>query len=106
MITKEIFVKCIREIEEYDKRIENINKVLYENCEDAIYYPPSLKGPLLELLKAAFDDKSELIDYYIFELDYGKRWTPESITINGKSVRLTNPEELYTELQNNKQESE
>lgn len=45
------------------------------------------------------DDEYPLIDYWVFELDCGKNWKPNSVTDdNGDSVPLKTISDLYDEL--------
>ena len=41
------------------------------------------------------DSIGDEIQYYMWELDFGRKWTPNSITVDGESIRLTNSEELW-----------
>lgn len=107
-LSKEKFVEIMDAIKEYKRKIENIEKVLRDNCEDSIYCPPSLEYVLVDLLKTIFKDDGEIIDYFIYELDMGEKWVPGSVTediktSNGEIQRidcqLQTPEDLYIYLE-------
>lgn len=97
-MTKEQFVKTISEIKEYHRKLNNIQTVLEENCEDTIFWPPSLENTLVEVLKDSFNDETDIIGYFIYELEFGDQWNPGCIEENGKDVKMQTPEELYDYL--------
>ena len=53
-LNKKDFVACINKIQDVDRKIEAISDVLRENCPESIYWPPSLHGQLIEVLKKIF----------------------------------------------------
>ena len=103
-ISKEVFVKTINAMKEYNRKIDAIQTVLEENCEDAIFFLPSLWGDLINVIKDAFNDEDEyggMIEYFIYDLEFGKQWKPGIITdINNKDIKMQTPEELYDYLVN------
>lgn len=38
------------------------------------------------------------IDYYMYELDFGKKWKPGCLTIDNKDISLRNSEDLWNIL--------
>ncbi len=38
------------------------------------------------------------LDYYCFELDFGRKWRPGMVTVNGSYVKLQTPEDLWSYL--------
>ena len=55
---------------------------------------------LLEELCDIYDDESYKkygtdISYFIYDLDFGKKWTPGSITYHDKDIPVRNVDELY-----------
>ena len=94
-MSKESFIRSINKMKECDRKIQNIEKVLMENCDDAIFCPPSLETEMIQMLKDLFHDESSWIEYYIFDLDFGEKWEEGMITETGKSVSMRTPEELY-----------
>lgn len=101
-LTKEQFVKAINDLEDCQRRINNIQTVLEENCWDAIYCPPTVEETLIDVLSEAFNDKDEDISYFIYELDFGKDWKPGTITTdNGEDIKMQTAEDLYDYLVSN-----
>lgn len=97
-MNKSDFVDAINAIKTYNNKINNIQTVLEENCEDVIFWPPSLEDALIKTLVESFNDYSEMIDYFIYELDFGERWSPGFITANGQDIKMQTAEDLYDYL--------
>lgn len=99
---KEQFVKIIDEIKEYKRKLNNIQTVLEENCEDSVFWPPSLEDTLIDTLSIIFDDGYDDIGYFIYELEFGKHWEPGTVTTdNGEDIKMQTAEDLYDYLVNN-----
>lgn len=97
-MNKSDFVDAINAIKTYNNKINNIQTVLEENCEDVIFWPPSLEDALIKTLVEAFNDYNEMIDYFIYELEFGEIWSPGFITENGKDIKMQTVEDLYDYL--------
>ena len=97
-MTKQVFVDTINAIKEYHKKIDNIQTVLEENCEDSIFWPPSLENTLINVLIETFNDEEDMIGYYIYELEFGEKWEPGRIKDNDKDIKMQTPEDLYDYL--------
>ena len=106
MITKELFIEAIGAIEKQFKHDEECEKAIHTLYVDGggyyNYYPvlQALENILKEELND--QDKDSWIDYFIYELDFGKNWTKSSISHNGKSIKMRNAGELYEYLTLNK----
>jgi hypothetical protein len=98
ILSEEEFVCCMNEIQKFHTRVDNINEAIKENCEDGIYFPPSLEHVVNDLLKAIFNDKYDTIEYFMYELDFGKKWKRGMFTIYEVDVKLQNAEDLYEYL--------
>ena len=79
-MNKSDFVDAINAIKTYNKKINNIQTVL------------------VKTLVEVFNDYSEMIDYFIYELDFGERWSPGFITANGQDIKMQTAEDLYDYL--------
>lgn len=66
---------------------------------------PSVNSTIT-LLDKIFCDDSEypLIDYWVYELDFGKNWRPGCVTDNGIDVKLETVSDLYDLLLKKKAE--
>jgi len=98
MISKELFIKAIDTIEKqfkHDEECSKAIKVLFEDGQGFYNYSEVLIV-LEDILSNLFkDEANSWIQYFIYELEFGKKWTNTSITDNGKSVKLRNASELY-----------
>lgn len=97
-ITKEYFIKTMQELQSLEKDIENVDKALKKLDPDfGGFYISRCTNLILDILKVAMNDKYEWIDYYIFELDWGSKWHPGTVTENKgkKDIKLKTLEDLY-----------
>lgn len=93
MITYETFKTNIEEIRKFDELICKVADMISEG-------PLNLGALLIDAninaLTEAFNDESGWISYFIYDLDYGTKWTHDSIIDpNGESVPLANTMDLY-----------
>lgn len=99
-MTKKTFVETINAIKDYHTKINNIQTVLEENCQDSIFWPPSLEETLINVLEDCFNDDADFIGYFIYELEFGSKWEPGYVEDNGKDIKTQTPEDLYDYLVN------
>lgn len=107
----EQFDKFIKGIQDFNKLHDDISSICSrysrENRlgDEVSIFLPSLESECVELLSYIFDDKGEWISYFMYELDYGKKYEDGCITDeNGNNIRLSNTKELYNLLLENKTE--
>lgn len=107
MITKQEFVDIINRLRDYNdlqNKIDDLFKDNIENRERDFMNAGSIcighETVVVKLLENMFNDKGEVISWWIYEQDYGR-----SIGINdifddriGKYIDLTTPEKLYDYL--------
>ena len=105
-MTKELFIEAIEAIrlqEEHDNNyIDLLSKVFPDAFEANLLYDNSfIKGGLLKLLSELMHDNGEWIEYFIYELDYGKKYKKGCATYeDGKNIDLSNAGALYEFLKN------
>ena len=101
-MTKEVFVETINFMKtRFDNEII-INNYLTAEFGDAIFYPYShYEVQMIKVLEDVFDDTSEWISYFIYELDFGRKWKPGCVTEDGKDIPLSTPEQLYDMISEN-----
>ena len=96
------------EFQEFKKHIERI-KTTYDietqlcellSCEGPIMFTDEIVDSLIDMLEDYFDDDSEWITYWMFELDFGSKWKEGYIELDGKEVKLQTIEDLYNILVN------
>ena len=105
IMSKELFVEAIEVINKKFEYNYECNKVFEKIFEDGSGYPNDffIVKFLLDFLNRIFDQDKEYsdIDYFIYELDFGKRWTEHSLTQNGVSIDISTSEKLYDYLVSN-----
>ena len=71
-----------------------------DEFEDAIFWPYNkYETMMIKLLSEIFKDEEEgWINYYIYELEFGKRWKPGYIIDNGRDIKMETPGDLYDYL--------
>lgn len=98
VLSKESFVKAINDIKEVDSLWSKVNSIFRENGADGYLFPPDCTLTVMHLLHEVFGDcdKNEWIDYYVSELDFGRKYCPDVIRDeNGEAIKLDTAEALY-----------
>lgn len=104
MISKEEFVKVINALKDAD----DLDNMLYDKTNRAISLfelkeYTGLQNAIVFLLEKMFNLEVDSrfgsdISYFIYDLEFGKNWTPNSITLDGVSIDISTPEKLYDYL--------
>lgn len=69
------------------------NKESYDEVEITL---PTLEANVLSLLKMIMNDKYDWIDYWMYELDFGRKYHDGCVTDNqGNSIKLATIEDLW-----------
>lgn len=104
MIAEKEFVKIIDALELQSKVnvefAENLGKA-FKNAFVANLLPDdeTLVNAVISLLKENLGDTNDWIDYYIYELEFGKKFKKGMVKDkNGKNFLLSNPKQLYKNL--------
>ena len=97
LLSKESFVQTINFIKERSEKMTAMNKVFTEEFEDSIFFPYfKYEAQLIKVLKEVFQDKEDWIDYFCYELDFGARYVPGSVSYNnGEVIPMGTSEDLY-----------
>ncbi len=99
--SKEQFVSLLKDMEDVENRMNQINEVLHKTCIDSILFFPTLQDSILHYLEQVFNDENCWIYYFACEVEYGKKWESGMVTDNGKDCRLSTAGELYDFLLEN-----
>jgi len=103
MITLELFKKTLTNLQEFEKDIEAVDKALKKLSPDFggfnMYEP---QRSILSLLEEWTNDNCCWIEYFIYGLDWGKKWKVGTIMGNGEDIKLQTIEDLYKLLTENK----
>ena len=108
-MTKEKFINIINQLQESNRIVSEVNKVFRESTLNtdfcnaagmAIYH----EGLVVELLDILFDSDGT-IEWWVYEADYGKKFTAGSFRVNGVPVDLSTAEKLYDYVEGCKNEN-
>lgn len=104
-MTKKLFIETISFLEERSKFQEDLQSLLDKELEEGFnfIYPYTkwenmLVKILEEELEVEFEDRTrtDWISYFIYELEFGKKWEPGMITdVDGSDIDLSTSEKLY-----------
>ena len=101
---KETFISAIEAIEKQHKHdlecADKIGEVFSQPYAYELTYDNHwLSNALIEVLSEVMNDESAWIEYYLWELDFGKKNDRLKITGNdGEDIPLGTPEDLYNLL--------
>lgn len=99
MITEKQFCKIMKKIEKNEKFLSKMNDVFDEFSKDVQIIETGLEDTLIEVLQLHFEDSSDLIGYWCWELWFGEKYTDGCvIDENGNNVKLKTAEDLYKVL--------
>lgn len=104
VFSKEQFVNFMDKLEEYVHKNNDIEEFLRKELELGMIYGPVEKccDLIVLILQTAMNDENDWINYYIYELDFGKSYKKGSITdVDGTDIPLRNAEDLYKLLKGN-----
>ena len=105
-ITKEEFVEILNRLRDSSDLVRKVNN-LFRNSRDNVEcdfcngaaLQISHESAVVFLLRKLLNDAVEYIDYFIYELDYGRKYEPGMITgEDGKNIDLDSAEKLYDYL--------
>lgn len=101
-ISRNDFIKYLKRFLEYKTREDHLCDALSDYCEDFwIYHPKDIESLIIDLLIELTGDNKEdsIIEYWMYELDAGKSWQPNTITDeNGNDIKLQTSNDLYDYL--------
>lgn len=96
---------------DFTKHIERVQKAVTDSYSlsdllktDVIEFSDDLVDSITDLLVIHFNDKSEWISYWMWELDFGVNYTDGSVTFDDVPVPLKTIEDLYKVLIDNMKE--
>lgn len=101
-ITKENFCTLVDDIERYYRFLEKLEEVSQIDFFNSSFcsFLDQVSNFLVELFFLHSSDSrlTNDIDYYMYELDFGKKWKPGCLTIDDKDIPLRNSEDLWNIL--------
>ena len=100
IFTREEFIKVIEKIEKINRFDSELYKLFYVFGEDAtspMY--PSLENELINTLNKMFmlepNDYLTDIEYFCYDLDFGKDWESGMYVCDGEDIDLSDAGKLY-----------
>lgn len=102
-MTKELFIETIEALknqDEHDRKCAKAFKTILHNDYVSSYDNHWLTNQLVKILQVAMNDKSEhsAIEYFLYELDFGRKYTEGCITQYGKNIDLSDAGRLWDYL--------
>ena len=101
LISKEDFVEVMDDLKNVNNYQEGLNKYFREHDVDGYIFQPDCACSVMKLLHLIFEeaDSDEWINYFCFELDFGRKWEPGIISgKDGEPIDLSTPQALYDYL--------
>ena len=100
MLTKKEFTDAMTAIIEQNAEDDRISKALSSICPDSCFYDTKYATKaLIYLLKSTMKDSCEWIEYWLYDLDCGRKWYAKCATDeNGKPIKLQSISDLYALL--------
>lgn len=105
MTNKKQFIHIMDQLEEQyklDSKNADLIEQVFPDSLLGVYDNTRLHNIVLEMLQREFDDEGKYsnIDYFIYELDFGKEWTNKSIEDHGVIIDISDSGKLYDYLMN------
>ena len=99
-MTKDLFTETISEIAKqhnHDRKCAEAFKVFLPNDYTSNYDNHWLQNQLVKILQLEMNDNTEhsWIEYFMYELDFGRKWKKGNVIIKGKNVPLKNSHDLW-----------
>ena len=93
-----MFAETINEIEKqhnHDSKCAEAFGIIFTDDFISGYDNPWLQNQLIKILQIAMKDNSDWTGYYMWELDFGRKWRQGSVTIDGKDFKLQTVSDLW-----------
>lgn len=105
-MSKESFCQVMYDYKSMWNFTDEMNDLFRKYKSDGEVYPPMCTETVIDLLKFIFNDKDQWINYWIFELDFGKDYEDGWVTQkDGTIIPLKTVEDLYDLLVKNMEEN-
>ncbi len=94
------FSEIIHKMQKAEEIDENFNNCLQMANGDNYYMGVAnfLAIDIIKLLELIFNDKDEILTFWIYQCDYGSTYYKDDHTIDGVGVKLSSHAELYSYL--------
>ena len=96
VLNKEEFISLMNELKKFWDFENDLNTMIYEHCRGGFVLFPDVISVTIKVLAKMFEDKDEWIDYYVWDLCFGRK--ERVIEIDGFNRKLQSLDDLYTLL--------
>lgn len=105
-MSKESFCEVMDNYKSMFNFTDEMNELFDKYKMDGNIYPPMCTETVIDLLEFIFNDKNQWISYWIFELEFGKRYEDGDVKdADGSNIPLKTVEDLYDLLVRNMKEN-
>ncbi len=95
-MNKKQFITVLKELKELEKKIGDVDLALKKlSPEFNGFYLDGVSFLIVNTLAIAVGDKDKWIDYWIWELDWGKNAKKDSVQVQGNPVPIKTMSDLY-----------
>ena len=105
LITRQEFIALISGIKkqwEIDENCHNLIKKIYKDIEPGLgYYDSVAADECYKFLSQHFNDQSDWIGYWIYDLNFGKKFKKGMVKSEGNNISLKTITDLYKLLVDN-----
>lgn len=105
-MSKESFCKVMDNYKSMFDFTDEMNELFDKYKMDGNIFPPLCTETVIDLLEFIFNDKNQWISYWVWELEFGKRY--EDVDVEGSDgciILLKTTEDLYDLLVRNMKEN-
>lgn len=104
-MTKDLFISSITALKDQfdkDRKCSEAFAVILPYDNVSSYDNSVITDAMLALLKECSSDVYGWIDYFVWELDFGRKYTEGCVTENGKNVPLRTVDDLWNIINSQK----
>ena len=94
LISREHFIELVDRIEELVK----LDRTIFDISHKVLEFPPELNievDKMQVLLRIIMQDSTDLIGYYMWEINFGEDYKPGCITFNDEEIDISDSGKLY-----------
>lgn len=93
---KSTFVQIVNTIQNQSLTISDIYRQYRFDLSNSVF--GRNEAEICKALRKEFNDKDDWIGYWMWELDFGEKWMPGTVTKDGKDIPLKTIDDLWNIL--------
>jgi hypothetical protein len=97
-MTKDLFVSSVTALRmqiDRDRKCSQAFNIILPHDNVSVYDNSYLIEAVIVLLKEAVNDTDDWIDYFVWELDFGRDYKDGCVTADGKNIPLKTADDLW-----------